>query len=91
MAIDRVVDRWRDWIDALILRSTARRWHRRIVRVLCRAHATHLISSRQVHLLIRAFDPTQDSPAGQWPHLVRPRPVPTVRSGVRVHRDTRTP
>jgi hypothetical protein len=69
----RVVRRWREQIDGVILRSTARRWHRLIVRVLCRAHTEGVITTRQLQILTREFDPRQDGTVGRLPRVVDPR------------------
>ncbi len=60
-------------IDGVLLRWTARRWHRLIVRVLCRAHEDRVITARQLQILTRAFDPlNRDGAVGRLPRVVEP-------------------
>jgi hypothetical protein len=61
------------WIDGWILRLTARRWNRLIARVLCRAYSDRVITSKQLHILTREFDPTQDGTVGRLPQVAEPR------------------
>lgn len=68
---------WPEQIDGVILRWTARRWHRLIVRVLCRAHAEGVITSRQLRILTRAFDPTVVDSG-----IADPRPAQAFRKDV---------
>lgn len=44
----------------LIMKATARWWNAVISLVLCRAQSKGIIDSRQLHILAREFDPTQD-------------------------------
>lgn len=43
----------------LILKLTHRLWNREINRILCREYQKGLIGSRELHVLLSRFDPTQ--------------------------------
>jgi hypothetical protein len=48
------------WMQRLVARLTRRRpWNTIASTILCRAHEQGIITSQQLHLLTREFDPTQ--------------------------------
>ena len=68
------------WLDRWLLWWTARRWNRLIARVLCRAYSDGVISSQQLHILTREFDPTQDGTVGRLPRVTEPQFAPRDRA-----------